>query len=628
MTTMTDQMTLPLEPTQTSTTPAETPESSSDAPTDEDAPRPSKPASRLATLTPLPPAERPPTLSGCVAWLGSQLGEIDSEFKQIRGAVRTITKVALKRHAPETEDLPADPAKLREHLRNAMPAAVKVSPSRWHNAKSLLTSLLIAVGWVSPEVRDDRAIDPELAGIMARLTKEKALTTPLRPFLRYCQREGISPAEITAATVEGYEAWLDTHSLVVNPRATAIHVTTSWRRIQRLQPDWPRQELRLASRVLRKAEPPSAFPAFLQTEVQAYLAALRDPDPMDLAQGRPAGEIHVQQARRSLMRAATCLAQSGVPHAEISSIARLVEPDAFRAIARVLHAEGLPLLKARGETAQWTQAAKDICRYLVMAARRWVRVPEATLKELVAMQARIKPRRGGLSDKVQDMLGELLTDEERAALFALPWQGFEVADAMLRAGDIRRGAKLHETCLAFALVLRHPMRARDLARLDLARHFIRDPQGRIREVAIRASKTSASVRFEVGDDLAARLQTHIDRFRPHLADQAASTFLFPSKGGKSRNPQSIGRHIGRLAADQLGKKFYTHAARHLAVDIILDDDPGNLALAQRQLAHRTPKVTGNVYGARATLAANRRYAKLLREQAERAGYPTRKGKRK
>ena len=54
------------------------------------------------------------------------------------------------------------------------------------------------------------------------------------------------------------------------------------------------------------------------------------------------------------------------------------------------HADGLPLLRASGETAQWAHFASDIALKLVQAARRWVKVPPETLAEILAMQRRIK----------------------------------------------------------------------------------------------------------------------------------------------------------------------------------------------------------------------------------------------
>lgn len=577
-------------------------------------------ASRVLALTPLSDGQRPPTLHGCLAWLGDQLGPGDAEVKEVAGAVRTILKVTHKVTQIVDHDLPARPTELRPHLRDALPAAIKLSRSRFDNAKSLIKTLLIAVGWVSPHARNLEPLPPYWAERLAGTSRMQSAGA-LPPFFRFCARCDIAPEQITGKTLDLYEIWLSEETLDLRPRHTVNAVATSWRRMQRVRDDWPGQDLRVISRKIQKFSPVTELPASFGAELQAYLAALRAPDPLDPVQGRPLSEISVNHARRALLRAATYLARSGRPVEQITSLAVLVEPAAFRAIAQEMHADGLPLLKARRETAQWARFAYDIAASLVQVARRWVRLPAEAMGEIVAIHRRIKPRQGGLSERVQSSLAELLTDEERTELYGLPWRAFEVADAMLRDGDVGRAAKLHETALALAIVLVHPLRLRDLARLDLTQHMLRDRRGSVIQIAIRTHKTAASARSEVDPDLSARIGRHIGVFRKHIPGHDTTSALFPSEGGKSRWPGTLGRLLHRLVAQQLGKRFTAQLARHLAVDICLDDDPRNMAIAQRLLSHRTARTTESIYGARATLAASRRFNEVLREQAKRAGLP-------
>jgi hypothetical protein len=244
------------------------------------------PVSRLLQLTPPAGAQRPTTLRGCVVWLGGQLGPGAPEVKLAAGAVRTLIKVVHKLSNPSNEDLPADPVLLRPHLRDALPAAIGLSRSRFDNAKSLLVSLLVATGWVSPHTRSGEALQPVWQGMLNSLPRQE-IASPLRRFFRFCDRAGIEPAMVSSATVETYEAWLATETLEFLPRHAAIAVTTAWRRAQHLCPLWPRQELRLPSKVWQKALLQSAFPSSFQVDLEAYLAALRAPDPLDPTQGRP-----------------------------------------------------------------------------------------------------------------------------------------------------------------------------------------------------------------------------------------------------------------------------------------------------------------------------------------------------
>ena len=98
---------------------------------------------------------------------------------------------------------------------------------------------------------------------------------------------------MNAVVVEAYEAWLTVETLELRPRATVNSVCCAWRRLQRLSPEWPRQDLKLKTRVRQKAAPYAAFPPSFEQDVSAYLAALRAPDPLDAKQGRPLAEISV-----------------------------------------------------------------------------------------------------------------------------------------------------------------------------------------------------------------------------------------------------------------------------------------------------------------------------------------------
>lgn len=584
----------------------------------------------VADLCTLPPPEgdaRPGSICGCLAWLAGRVGADHPEVRAIRGAVTTIAMVLNRqedRARALATDLPADPGQLRPLLRDALPAAFRISRSRWANARSLLATLLIAAGWVSPECRPRLPLSGPWAQLLRRPGGVKdRLHYALRPFLRFCQRRGVLPESIGPDDLLAYEAWLEARTLDIQPRNTASCVSTAWRRQQRLSPGWPRQSITTPSRVWQKALDFSAFPASFEADVRAYMEALRHPDPLDPDAGRPLAEISIQHARRHLLRAATYLVGTGVPAERITGIAVLIEPAHYRKILLALHAEGQPMLAAAGETPGWTKIAEQIASSLVVAARRRVKPAPDVLEQLLAVRRMVRARHGGLSNRVQDRLAGLALPDERCRLYELPWRAFQVAERLLRDGGLARAAKLHETALALAIVLQHPLRLGNLASLDLEQHLLRDQRGRLVQVSIPASavKNRTNIRFDLPADLAARIERHIDRFRPHVPGHADGTALFPGRAGRPREAQSLGRHLRRIVEQQLGKRFHPHLARHLAVDVLLEADQGNLPVAQRLLGHRRIQTTEGIYGSRVTRAANRRFAELIREQAGQASRP-------
>ena len=163
------------------------------------------------------------------------------------------------------------------------------------------------------------------------------------------------------------------------------------------------------------------------------------------------------------------------------------------------------------------------------------------------------------------------------------------------------------------------LRAKNLAALDTARHFVHDQRGRLRAISIPAVevKNEVNIRFDLSPDLAGRIARHLLLFRPHIPGHASTTALFPGSNGQPRQRQSLGRHIRHLVEQQLGRRFHVHLARHLAVDILLEADERNLPLAQKVLGDRKAATTEELYGGRVTLAASRKLQSIVREQADR-----------
>ena len=425
--------------------------------------------------------------------------------------------------------------------------------------------------------------------------------------------------EIGAEHVLAYERWLIHETLDGRPRSTALAVQTAWRRLRRTCPAWPQQELQTQSRVNRKALPTEAFTPGFVADLTAYMAALRNPDPLDPEQGRPMSEASIVGIRGTLLRAATVLAGTGVPLDQITALGVLVQPTAYRAILMAMHAEGKLQRPAQAATTGWTMEAYQTAGVLLRAAQRWAKLAPSVMDELKSMRSMVRVPRGGLSNRVQDRLAELSSDEDRDDLYQLPGRAFERADRLLGDKDFRRAAKLHETALALAIVLQHPLRAKNLAALDTARHFVHDQRGRLRSISIPASevKNKVNIRFDLAPHLVGRIERHLLLFRPHIPGHASTTALFPGSNGQPRQRQSLGRHIRHLVEQQLGRRFHIHLARHLAVDILLEADERNLPLAQKVLGHRKAATTEELYGGRVTLAASRKLQRIVRDQADR-----------
>ena len=162
--------------------------------------------------------------------------------------------------------------------------------------------------------------------------------------------------------------------------------------------------------------------------------------------------------------------------------------------------------------------AANIAGNLLTMARYWARPTAETICELETLRSLVRPRRSGLSRRVRDRLAQFSTNEMRSELFDLPERGFKAAERMLRDGNPRAAAKQHEAALALAILLTQPIRIGNLSALDITPHLARDRRHRLQRIVITASevKNRRDIDVILPLELAARIERHINVFRPHV----------------------------------------------------------------------------------------------------------------
>lgn len=194
-----------------------------------------------------------------------------------------------------------------------------------------------------------------------------------------------------------------------------------------------------------------------------------------------------------------------------------------------------------------------------------------------------------------------------------------------------RAAKLHETALAMALLFVQPIRIKNLASLDIEKHFRRDRRGRLTRIVIDGDEVKNSITIEIflPEPVAERIERHLAVFRPILLRGTSSNALFPGRGGKSQRTHTLGSRLRRIVEQQLGARFTPHLARHLAAEFLLEKDLNNLPIAQKLLGHTRPNTTERIYGLVRTSSAQGVYARLVEEDRMAAGVQqNRKNRRK
>jgi integrase len=263
--------------------------------------------------------------------------------------------------------------------------------------------------------------------------------------------------------------------------------------------------------------------------------------------------------------------------------------------------------------------ATQIASNLLLAAKRWVKLPAEDLKAIEEQRRCVNVLRSHRHRR--ELLAQFDDRDVLRALFELPERAFDEAERLLKDtlrhsqnGPRQKAAKLHETALAMAILFAQPIRVGNLADLDLVKHFQRDRDARLRRIFVDPGdvKNAVAIQVEIPDRLGSRLERHFKVFRPLLLKKQSGA-LFVGKDGGPMQAATIGRRMRKLVEQQLGARFTPHLARHLAAELLLDKDVHNLPVAQRLLGHLRPETTAHIYGMVRTSAAQSVYSRLLEQ---------------
>jgi integrase len=562
-------------------------------------------------------AERPTDLGTCLDFVAGHPSVPHRFQREARGAKAALARLTGRQAA----DLPTDAVTLRPLLASVQPVHFKLSNKRWRNVLAVVRSTLILCGWLSAENRKRDVLSGEWGDLLST-AKEHQKHRALAPFFRFCQRLELTPVTVTKETLLAYIDWLTKSTLEPVPWQTALWVQEAWKYMQRRDATWPDTEICLPSRQVFKRR--TDFIDEFYADGAGYLESLTKHHLRDPTYRHPLAPASIRIVKVSILRAATFLANAGTPIADITGIAALVKPAAFETI----------LLAALDDAGgRWNVLAKHIADNLLLAAKRWVKPSDDILKDLEEQASCVHVGRS--ERRRRQLLSQFATSEDRVDLFDLPWRAFEQADLMLKQSDRlpekgprEPAAKLHETALALALLFTEPIRIRNLVALDVANNLQRDRRGKLTRIFVDAYAVKNSIAIEIflPEPLVARIERHLEIYRPILLRGASSTALFPGRGGMPIGTQTLGNRLRRIVERQLGARFTAHLARHLAAEYLLEKDVNNLPIAQRLLGHTQPHTTAAIYGGPRTSAAQRVYADLVEQ--DRIAVAAREGQRK
>lgn len=520
---------------------------------------------------------------------------------------------ALKRICEMTASSPsrvaAEPESLRKLLASIRPAAHGISAKSFANMRSCLNSALQLACAVEPIVRGGARRDELWGPLLAKLAGNKRLSNGLAAFAAWSSAQGLSPLAVDDAIVQRFVVHLTTLTLHPKPHDVARQVPIVWNEAAGTISGWPptrlqRISFRPPSKHLRLEDLRESF----RRDLADYLAMRADPDLFDdrpNSPRRPLAASTLRQQREHLRLAASILSTGDV-RADVTCLADLVQPPAFKAVLRYYHR------KAHEEPNAF---AIGIAKTIFQVARFHVRAAPEQLAELKRLASKLPDIPFDLTPKNKALLRQLESERLRANLLFLPEQ---------LAAEVSKSLKLQkyrlvdaQIALAVDILLAIPLRPQNLVDLCWAENFS-EPNGPNRGLIIYIpARQTKSKRHDITIELPADVSRRIHWYRTHMLTRFADpcSYLFVTREGTRKAQETLSQQMVETIARLVGIHMTPHQFRHFAAASYLDEHPEDFETARSLLGHAWSKTT-RVYAGSSGKRATRAYNAFLLKQRE------------
>lgn len=502
------------------------------------------------------------------------------------------------------KSIPTDVAVLRDTLVSVHPVQGRISTKRLSNIKSDLAAALQVTG-VLPA--DDPDVEPsgKWVAFMGH-AKEPYQRWTLARFSRFCTLRKIEPEDVDDTTLRSFAEHLDARVIAHDPRTTVKAVGKAFNTIV-TQNSIPLNRLSTASGTSYVTAPISAYPPSLQTDLAAYLQRLEKPDLFsDGGPDRPLRSKSLRNIEAHIRQLLQAAVDVGFPLDRFQTLADLLDLQVLgRAIDGMIERFG-----GRVPT-----SLPNILGTLLAIAKYHAGSPPELLVKLRKARKGFADRLGSniprMSEKAARRLEQFDDERNVELLVDLPYKLIKRANKT--AGTQR--STMDATCAtAIAILLACPMRAEDLAELELGADIQAVQRGKkthyLLHIAAEKTKNRSAIVAEIEPPLSTVVATYLKNHRKFAVDDPGP-WVFPRPSGGPQTPDHFGEKIKAKIADEIGLDVNAHLFRHLSAKLFLEAHPGNYEEVRRILAHKSIETTTQIYSPMSNRAAFKRFNAIL-----------------
>jgi integrase len=501
---------------------------------------------------------------------------------RVRSAVSTFCRLICKR----ADEVPAQGIWLKQRFVQLKRQPTGLAAKSLANCRSELKYLvgkICGAGSRSPL----RPLTGEWASLRDAMGDEP-VSWKLSRFMAFGSGTNVGPTDVDDEFVERFRHAVSDSGEVERVDQHVRQAIRAWNELAARFPDRALQTLSVpARRVSRWTVEPAQFPASFRQEVEAWLKRLSEVDP-EAEEGpiRPLRPASLGLRRHQVFKAASALVFSGRPIESVTSLACLVELEAFKAILRYLRE------RQGGEP---TTALLGLATALKFIAKHEVKVADGELNRIARICANYQIPDRALRSKSRARLMNFEDERLLSALVHLPDRLLEEAG---RPRTSPRAARLlAQVAVAIEVEFHTPIRRANLAALRLGTNIQAVKVGGETRWIIRFDHHETKNRSLLVYELSAATVKRIERaFKFYTCTDG---WLFPAPRGGHKNPETVALQIKDEVERRLGCPFNLHLFRGLLATMQLRENENGFEMARALLGDRSDRVIRTHYTATA-----------------------------
>jgi hypothetical protein len=358
------------------------------------------------------------------------------------------------------EAVPAHPEYLRNLIKRAAPESVGIGPKAWNNARSFCGKVLQWRNLATVPAHYRAPLTANWAALRDKLP-DRGLAMRLSRLFHFCSVEAIEPEAVNDEILAVFRDALVTESIVLNPDDVFARTAKAWSGAARLVPEWPQQRLTVPSRRRTFSLPWTAFPQSLEADVAAYMRRAAGADLLDDHFTHAQRPATLRTRRYELQVFATALVKSGTAAETLVDLRAMLVPETA--------AQGLEYLRHRNNGSS-SVSISHLADFLPALARR-LDMDEDAVTRLRKFGKKLRIHQQGMTERNRAALRAFDDHTAVEALLTLPQRLLKEAQAAGRKGYMR--AKLVQTAVAIEVLINAPVRIKNLASIELDRHFLK-----------------------------------------------------------------------------------------------------------------------------------------------------------